>query len=471
MEDKKQVVVLGAGPGGYAAAFHASSLGLDVTLIDPKENPGGVCLFHGCIPTKALLHIASVKEQTGLAEEWGMSFSEVKMDLEKIRAWKDSVVKKLTIGVGQLAKSHKVNYMRGMAKLTGKDRLEFHSGNGEKSEFGFDKLIIATGASPRELENVPFDDLIMNAEKALELSDVPGRLLIIGAGYIGLEMSIIYDALGSDITICEFTSDILPGLDQDLKDIFRKEQESLIGRAMFETKVTAVTKEENKLKVEFELKDGKKKTDTFDKILVGIGSKPNSSGIGLEEAGVKTDDKGFIAVNEFRQTNISNIYAIGDVSGQPLLAHKATFEGRVAAEHIAGLKTAYEPQAIPAVVFTQPEIAWAGLTENEARSQGRKIEVARFPWSASGRAISLGIKNGLTKLIIDPETERVLGACMIGRDAGSLVAEVTLAIEMAAVVRDLELTIHPHPTLSETIMEAAEAYFGHATHIFRRKRK
>lgn len=471
MEEKKKVVVLGAGPGGYAAAFHASDLGLDVTMIDPKENPGGVCLYHGCIPTKALLHIASVREQSELAGEWGLSFSDIKVDLDKVRSWKDSVVDKLTKGVGQLAKSHKVNFLRGMARIKGKNSLEFESADGKKSEIVFENLIIATGASPVELENIPFDDMIMNAEKALELRDLPGKLLVIGAGYIGLEMSIIYEALGSEITICEYTNDILPGLDQDLRDIFRKEKEDLIGRAMFDTKVTTVKKENNKVRVEFEAGDGKKKKDTFDKILVGIGSRPNSAGLGLEEAGVKTDDNGFIMVDEFRRTNIGNIYAIGDVSGQPLLAHKATFEGRVAAGHIAGHKTAFEPKAIPAVVFTQPEIAWAGLTENEAKAMGRKVEVAKFPWSASGRAISLGIKNGLTKLIIDPETERILGGAMIGRDAGSLIPEITLAIEMSAVVRDLELTIHPHPTLSETIMEAAEAYFGEATHIFRRKRK
>lgn len=468
--DRKQVVVLGAGPGGYAAAFRASGLGMDVTLIDPRENPGGVCLYHGCIPTKALLHIASVKEHTESAEEWGLSFSGVKMDLDKVRSWKNSVVKKLTTGVGQLAKSHKVNYMQGVARLKGKNLLEFESGE-TKSEIAFDKLIIATGASPRALENIPFDDLVMNAEKALELVDVPKKLLVVGAGYIGLEMSIIYQSLGSEITICEFTNDILPGLDQDLKDIFRKEKEDLIGRAMFETKLLSVKREGGKLKAEFETKNGEKRSDTFDKILVGIGSKPNSQGIGLEAAGVKTDDKGFIIVNEFRQTNVDNIYAIGDVAGQPLLAHKATFEGRVAAEHIAGHKTAYEPKAIPAVVFTQPEIAWAGLTENEAKAQGRKIEVARFPWAASGRAVTLGLTSGLTKLIIDPDTDRILGGAMIGRDAGSLVPEIALAIEMAAVARDLELTIHPHPTLSETIMEAAEAYYGGATHIFRRKKR
>lgn len=471
MAEKKKIVVLGAGPGGYAAAFHASDLGLDVTLIDPKENPGGVCLYHGCIPTKALLHIASVKEQSESAGEWGLFFSDVKVDLDKVRSWKESVVDRLTKGVGQLAKSHKVDFRRGTAKLKGKNILEFTSSDGQRDEITFENLIIATGASPRGLENIPFDEMVMNAETALQLRDVPGKLLVIGAGYIGLEMSIIYEALGSEITICEFTNDILPGLDQDLKDIFRKEKEALIGRAMFDTKVKSVTKKENRLTVEFESGDGKMKSDIFDKILVGIGSRPNSSGIGLEETGVKTDDKGFIIVDEYRRTNIENIYAIGDVAGQPMLAHKATFEGRIAASHIAGEKKAYEPQAIPAVVFTQPEIAWAGLTENEAKVSGRRIEVARFPWSASGRAISLGLKNGLTKLIIDPETERILGGAMIGRDAGSLVPEIALAIEMAAVVRDLELTIHPHPTLSETIMEAAESYFGQATHIYRRKRK
>lgn len=471
MEEKKQIVVLGAGPGGYAAAFHAADLGLDVTMIDPKENPGGVCLFHGCIPTKALLHIASVREQTEAAREWGLSFSDVKVDLGKVRSWKESVVDRLTGGVGQLAKSHKVNFLRGMARLKGKNVLEYEPVEGKKSEIGFENLIIATGASPGQLENIPFDDIVMNAEKALELKDVPQKLLVIGAGYIGLEMSIIYEALGSEITICEFTNDILPGLDQDLKDIFRKEQERLIGRAMFGTRVTSIKKEKNKVRVEFGSGDGKKSEGVFDKILVGIGSKPNSKDIGLEDAGVKTDEKGFIIVDEFRRTNIENIYAIGDVAGQPMLAHKATFEGRVAAGHVAGQKTAYEPQAIPAVVFTQPEIAWAGLTETEAKARGIKYEVAKFPWIASGRAISLGLKSGLTKLIIDPETERILGGAAIGKDAGSLVPEIALAIEMAAVVRDLELTIHPHPTLSETIMEAAEAYFGEATHIFRRKRK
>jgi dihydrolipoamide dehydrogenase len=471
MSEKKQVIVLGAGPGGYAAAFQASNLGLNVTLIDPKPDPGGVCLFHGCIPTKALLHIAAVKDEAAKAADWGLSFSGVKVDIDKVRSWKESVVKQLTGGLGQLAKARKVEYLQGMAKLTGKNTLEFTPAKGEKKEIEFENLIIATGASPTSLPDVPFDENVMNAEIALELKEVPGKLLVVGAGYIGLEMSVIYKSLGSDITIAEFTSDILPGLDQDLRDVFKKERKDLTENIMFNTKVTGVNKKGKKLEVEFETKDGNKKKQSFDKILVAIGGRANTKGIGLEEVGVETDDKGFVKVDLVRRTNVKNIYAIGDVAGQPMLAHKASHEGRVAAEHIAGHKTAYEPKAIPAVVFTDPEIAWTGLTETEAKEQGRKVEVAKFPWAASGRAVTLGLKNGLTKLIIDPETDRILGAGFVGKEAGSMVAEATLAIEMAAVARDLELTIHPHPTLSETIMEAAEVYYGHATHIHKKKKK
>jgi dihydrolipoamide dehydrogenase len=471
MSEKKQVIVLGAGPGGYAAAFQAANLELNVTLIDPKPDPGGVCLFHGCIPTKALLHLAAVKDESEKAAQWGLTFSGVKVDINKVREWKQSVVKQLTGGLGQLAKARKVEYLQGWAKLTGKNTLDFTpEGGKDKKEISFESLIIATGAAPSGLPGVEFNDDVMNAEIALELKDVPKKLLVVGAGYIGLEMSVIYKSLGSDITIAEFTSDILPGLDQDLRDVFKKERKDLMDKTMFNTKVVAVNKKGKKLEVEFETKEGKK-TDTFDKILVAIGGRANSKGIGLEDVGVETDEKGFIKVDLVRRTNVKNIYAIGDVAGQPMLAHKASHEGRVAAEHIAGHKTAYEPKAIPAVVFTDPEIAWTGLTETEAKEQGKKVEVAKFPWAASGRAVSLGLKNGLTKLIIDPENDRILGAGFVGKEAGSLVAEATLAIEMAAVARDLELTIHPHPTLSETIMEAAEVYFGHATHIHKKKKK
>ena len=476
--EKKQIIVLGAGPGGYAAAFQASNLGLDVTLIDPKPDPGGVCLFHGCIPTKALLHLARVKDEAKHASEWGLDFSGVKVDIEKVRSWKESVVKQLTGGLGQLARSRKVKYLQGTASLTNKNRLVFSPAGNEdkkaeskKQEIEFENLIIATGASPHGLPDAPFDDnLIMNAEAALRLRDLPKNLLVVGAGYIGLEMSVIYKALGSDITIAEFTPDILPGVDQDLRDVFKKERKDLMDKTMFNTKVTSVSPKGKKLIVQFETQDGKKKSDTFDKVLVAIGGKPNTTGIGLEKAGVETDEKGFIKVDLVRRTSVEGIYAIGDVTGQPMLAHKASHEGRVAAEHIAGHKTAYEPKAIPAVVFTDPEIAWTGLTETEAKEQGIDYEVAKFPWAASGRALTLGVKSGLTKLLINPGNGRILGAAMAGTDAGSLISEATLAVEMGAVARDLELTIHPHPTLSETIMEAAEVYYGHATHIHKRKR-
>jgi len=470
MAEKKQVIVLGAGPGGYAAAFQAANLDLNVTLIDPKPDPGGVCLFHGCIPTKALLHLAAVKDESEKAADWGLTFSGVKVDIDKVRSWKQSVVKQLTGGLGQLAKARKVEYLQGMAKLTGTNTLEFTSNDGDKKEIAFENLILATGATASGLPGISFDEQIMNAEIALELKDVPKRLLIVGAGYIGLEMSVIYKSLGSEITIAEFTSDILPGLDQDLRDVFKKERRDLIQNTMFNTKVVNVEKKGKKLEVEFETQDGKKK-ESFDKILVAIGGKPNTKNIGLEEVGIETDERGFVKVDLVRRTNVKNIYAIGDISGQPMLAHKASHEGRVAAEHIAGHKTAYEPKAIPAVVFTDPEIAWTGITEAEAKEQGKKVEVAKFPWAASGRAVTLGLKNGLTKLIIDPENDRILGAGFVGKEAGSMVAEATLAIEMAAVARDLELTIHPHPTLSETIMEAAEVYFGHATHVHKKKKK
>jgi len=319
---------------------------------------------------------------------------------------------------------------------------------------------------------VKFDhENIYNAESALELKEIPGNLLVVGAGYIGLEMSVIYKALGAKVTIVELQPDIMPGMDNDLANVFKKARKDLIDNTRFESKVTGVKKSGKKLKVTIENKDGDSNTETFDKVLVAVGERPNSEKVGLDKAGVETDDKGFIKVNEFRQTNQKNIYAIGDVAGQPLLAHKASHEGRVAAEHMAGEKTAYEPKAIPGIVFTEPELAWVGLTEKEAKEQGRDIEVTKFPWSASGRAVAIGQNSGITKLILDPKNGRILGAGFAGKNAGSLVPEATFAIEMGAVAKDLELTIHPHPTLSETIMEAAEMFYGGATHVYKPKRK
>jgi len=470
-KDKADLVIIGAGPGGYAAAFHAADLGKEVTLIDPKENPGGVCLYHGCIPTKALLHVASVKEEAYHAKEWGMDFKSVSLDINKVREWKQKVVKQLTGGLGQLSKSRKINYVRGTARFKSDTSLTIEPHKGDNYELAFEKAIIATGARAASLPGVDFDhENILNAEAALEMNDMLGDLLVVGAGYIGLEMSVIFHALGANVSIIELTSGIMPGLDTDLANVFKKSRTDLMERIRFETKVTSVKKSGKKLKVTFEDKEGKSKTETFDKMLVSIGEKPNTEHIGLKEAGIETDQRNFIQVNEYRQTNKKNIYAIGDVAGQPLLAHKASHEGRVAAEHVAGEKTAYEPKAIPGIVFTEPELAWVGLTEKEAKEQGRKVAVTKFPWSASGRATTLGENIGLTKLIIDPETERLLGAGFAGKGAGSLVPEATLAIEMGAVAKDLELTIHPHPTLSETIMEAAEMFYGQATHSYKRKR-
>jgi len=465
---KTQLAIIGAGPGGYAAAFHAADLGVDVTLIDPNENPGGVCLYHGCIPTKALLHFADVKDDAERAGEWGLDFKNVSVDVDKLRKWKEKVVSKLTKGLGQLTKSRQINYVKAVAKFTDKHTLEIKDVDGNKSSLEFEKAIVATGAHAIELPEAAFDhDIILNAKSALQLKDVPESMLVVGAGYIGLEMSVIYQTLGTTITIIEATGGIMPGMSRDIAGIFQKERKALLKNAHFNTKVVKVQKQNNKVKVTFENKEGKQESATFGKMLVAVGEAPNTGNIGLEAAGIKTGDDGFIQVNEYRQTNIDHIYAIGDVAGEPLLAHKASHEGRVAAEHIAGKKTAYEPKAIPAIVYTG--LAWVGLTEAMAKEENRTVKIVTFPWNASGRAATQGIKYGLTKLIIDSENDRLLGAEFAGKRAGSLVAEATLAIEMGAVAKDLELTIHPHPTLSETIMEAAELYYGQATHTFKKK--
>jgi len=465
---KTQLAIIGAGPGGYAAAFHAADLGLDVTLIDPNENPGGVCLYHGCIPTKALLHFADIRNEIENAKEYGLDIDKLSVDINKLRKWKEGVVSKLTKGLGQLTKSRKINYVKAVAKFTDSHTLEITDNDDNNTRLTFEKAIVATGAHAKELPEAEFDHKkVLNAKSALQLEDVPEHMLVVGAGYIGLEMSVIYQALGTKITIIEATSGIMPGMSRDIVEIFQKERRELLKNALFNTKVVEVQKQNKKLKVTYENDEGKQESATFDKMLVAIGEAPNTENIGLEAAGIKTGKQGFIEVNEYRQTNIDNIYAIGDVAGQPLLAHKASHEGRVAAEHIAGKKTAYEPKAIPAIVYTG--LAWVGLTEAMAKDENRTVKVESFPWNASGRAATQGIRYGLTKLIIDPENDRLLGAEFAGKGAGSLVAEATLAIEMGAVAKDLELTIHPHPTLSETIMEAAEMYYGQATHTFKKK--
>lgn len=467
-QQEHEVVVIGGGPGGYAAAFMAADLGLQVALIDPEANPGGVCLYRGCIPSKALLHLVKLRQEALEAEAWGMKFAEPELDISKIRKWKNQVVEKLTGGLGLLTKKRKITYIRGLAQFIDAHTLEITEGNDRGKKVKFQHAILATGSEPAALPGLRFDHQhILNSADALNLKEVPEKLLVIGAGYIGLEMGSIYAGLGSQVSLVEMAGDFMPGADRDLAAVFSKRNKDLFKSAMFETKVTEAQVKKSKVQVKFEGKNADKDKDTYDKVLVAVGRKPRTKELGMENTKVKVTDKGFVQVNAQRQTAEPSIFAIGDITGEPMLAHKASHEGKVAAEAIAGHKTAYEPKAIPAVVYTDPEIAWCGLTETEAKAHGLDIKIAKFPWSASGRATTLGRSDGITKLIIEPETERILGVGIAGKNAGDLIPEGVLAVEMAAVAKDFALTIHPHPTLSETLMEAAEALYGQSTHVYR----
>jgi len=473
MTDKStQVAVIGAGPGGYAAAFLAADLGMEVSLIDPEANPGGVCLYRGCIPSKALLHAAQVLADIKDAEEWGLSVSGLKIDHEKLRDWKSSIVSKLTGGLGHLVKQRKINYLRARAVFKDARTLEVSPVDGETYTLAFENAIIATGSRPVTIP--PFDvpsDRLIDSTGALELERIPKNLLVVGGGYIGAELGSVYAAFGAKVTIVEMTAGLLPGVDRDLVRILKKRLDASLEAILLNTTVKEVTSQKNGLKVLLETPGEEPQTRVFEQILTSVGRRPNSENLGLDNTGIQLTDRGFIPVNSRRQTSEEHIFAIGDVAGEPMLAHKASHEGRIAAEVIAGRNVVYEPSAIPAVVFTDPEIAWAGLTETDAKAQGRPIQVSRFPWAASGRAATLGRGDGLTKVIVDPETDAVLGVGIAGPGAGEMIAEGVLAIEMGANAVDLGLTIHPHPTLSETIMEAADAVHGTATHIYRPKKK
>jgi len=472
MSTQTQLAVIGGGPGGYAAAFLAADLGMQVTLIDLEKNPGGVCLYRGCIPSKALLHIAKLIKEAEEAKKWGIEFGEPKININKLRDFKNGVVNKLTGGLGQLAKQRKVNFIQGKASFVNSNTLLINKSDSTTEEIVFEKAIIATGSIPVKVPGLSINSPnVMDSTAALELNDIPNRLLVIGGGYIGLELSTVYAALGSKITVVEMLPGILPGADRDLVAVLEKRVKAMMQNVFVETKVIELNETKEGIQVKLEGKNITEPLQIFDKVLISVGRKPITSGLDLEKTKVKKNERGFIVVDKTLNTDDQNIYAIGDVVGNPMLAHKASAEGKVAVEAILGHKVAFEPNAIPAVVFTDPELAWTGLSEIEAREKGIKVEVAKFPWGASGRATTLDRNDGLTKLIIEPETERILGVGIVGVGAGDMIAEGTLAIEMGAVVKDLELTIHPHPTLSETIMAAAEVFYGRATDMYRPKRK
>ena len=467
MSDTKRVAVIGGGPGGYAAAFMAADLGLEVAIVDPEINPGGVCLYRGCIPSKALLHIAQVINESREAENWGVQFGKPSIDLEKIRLWKDDIVGRLTQGLGDLSKRRNVTLVQGRAAFASSRSLNVTDPAGETSILEFDNAILATGSRPTVIPSLAVDSpRFMDSTKALELESIPKTLLVIGGGYIGMELGSVYAALGSAVTVVEMTPSLLPGADGNLVGVLAKKIRERMHSVHLNTRVAALCKVRGGIKATLEGKDVGKPQQTFEKVLMAVGRVPNTEELGMENTGVIASGNGFIEVDGQRRTSDPAIFAIGDITGDPMLAHKASHEGVVAAEAIAGKKVAFEPAAIPAVVFTDPELAWCGLTESQAKAEGRSVKVARFPWAASGRAMTLGRHEGLTKLLIDPDTDRVLGVGIVGPGAGELIAEGVLAIEMAALASDLQLTVHPHPTLSETVMEAAESYYGVSTHIF-----
>lgn len=469
---KTQVAVLGAGPGGYGAAFRAADLGLQVTMIDLEENPGGVCLYRGCIPSKALLHVAKVLQEAREAHYWGIHFEEPRIDLDKMRKSKNEVVAKLTSGLGQLGKARKADYIRGRANFEESYRLKIVSQEGDEQYLEYEHLILAAGSRPATIPHLLIDSpRVMNSSSALQIQDIPKSMLVIGGGYIGLELGSVYATLGTKITVVEMMDTILPAADPDIVKVLGDRMNRLFDRVLLKTKVADAEEREEGIEVTLQNGEGKTWKETFDKVLVCVGRKPNSSGLGLQSTRVELTDRGFVLVDEQRRTKDPRIFAIGDIVGEPMLAHKATHEGRVAAEVISGRNVAFQPNAIPAVVFTDPEVAWVGLTEREAQEREIDVEVGRFPWGASGRATTIHRVDGLTKILTDPGTGQVLGMAIVGSGAGELIAQGALAIEMGATAEDIELTIHPHPTLSETVMETAELIFGQSTHLYRPKRR
>jgi len=467
-----EVVVLGSGPGGYTAAFRAADLGKKVVLIEKYPTLGGVCLNVGCIPSKALLHVAKVITEAEEMGSHGISFAKPKIDLDELRSFKDGVVSQLTGGLDGLSKGRKVQVVSGMGRFTGPNMIEVEADDGKTSTVSFDQCIIAAGSEPVTLPFIPHDDpRVIDSTGALELRDIPKRMLVLGGGIIGLEMACVYDALGTKVTIVELMDQIIPGADKDIVKPLHTRIKGRYENILLKTRVTAMEALKGGLKVTFEDDKGESSTDTFDRVLVAVGRKPNGKLINAEAAGVAVDERGFIAVDHQQRTGQAHIFAIGDVVGQPMLAHKAVHEGKVAAEVASGHKRAFDAKVIPSVAYTDPEVAWVGLTETEAKAKGVAFEKGVFPWAASGRSLSNGRSEGLTKLLFDPEDQRVIGAAIVGTNAGDLIAEVALAIEMGADAIDLGHTIHPHPTLSETVNFAAEMFEGTITDLMPPKKR
>jgi len=465
-----EVAVLGSGPGGYTAAFRASDLGKKVILIERYSTIGGVCLNVGCIPSKALLHTAKVITDAEDTAHHGVTFSKPKIDLEQLRNWKSNkVVKKLTMGLSQMAKQRNVEIVEGTGVFLSPHQIEVTMADKSTKVISFDSAIIAAGSQPTSIPGTPDDPRIMDSTGALELKDIPKKLLIVGGGIIGLEMGTVYDALGSSVSVVELTDGLIQGCDRDIVRPLHKRMEKRFENIWLETKVTKIEAKKEGIMVHFEGGNAPKE-EIYDRVLVSVGRKPNGHKIDAEKAGVNVDEQGYIAANKQMKTNVDHIYAIGDIIGQPMLAHKATHEGKIAAEVIAGEKVEFQAMTIPSVAYTDPEIAWAGVTEEDAKAQNLEIEKSVFPWAASGRAISTNRTEGMTKLIFDKKTNRIIGAGIVGTNAGELIAETVLSIEMGADAHDIGLSIHPHPTLSESVAMAAEIKEGTITDLFIKKR-
>jgi dihydrolipoamide dehydrogenase len=470
LEQETEVLVIGAGPGGYAAAFRAADLGKEVTLVDIGARPGGVCLFRGCIPSKTYLFLSELLTDARRASDMGITFSEPAVDIEKMRLWKNRVVERLANGLVGLTDKRGIQLLNGRAEFTDARHVRVHGS--EVSRLRFRKAIIATGSHPIAIPGHPFKrgGRVMNSNGALELPDIPQTLLVVGGGYVGLELGSFYAALGSRVTVAEMGGRLLPQVDADLVKPLHRRLEKDLASLVLNTRVASMSESDNGVDVTL-ASEIASETRRFDRVLVAIGRKPNTDGLGLDKTGVMLTEEGFIGVDSRQRTTDANIFAVGDVVGGVMLAHKATREGKIAAEVIAGEPSAFDVQAMPAVIYTDPQIAWCGVTEQEAAAAGRAVAVHRFPWTASGRALTMGAAEGLTKIIADPESRRIIGVGITGRDTEGLISEGVLAVEMGALVEDVALTVHPHPTLSETEGEAAELFMGTATHIISKQKK